>query len=394
VLPDGFDAFAPESARRERKATWNAAAEKIRETVCAFANDFSGSGAPAHVVIGVNDDGSCTGITVDDDLLTSLGNIRADNTFSPAPLIEVDHFAANGCDVAVITVHPSLNPPLRYRGRVWIRVGPRNQQASAEEERVLSERRRAADPTFDMRAVTGASLEDVSSTFISEQYIPSVIAPDVLEANNRTLVQQMMSLRLLKTGGEPTYGAIIAFGSDPERFVPGSYVQFLRLDGQILSDPIRDERRISGPLYAAIPALDDVLKANISTEIDVRSELTEIRRPSYPIVALRQLVFNALMHRNYESSNAPVRIYWFNDRIEINSPGRLYGQVNQENFGSGATDYRNPLVAEIMRGLGYVQRFGIGIAVAQSEMQKNGNPPVEFEFSDAAVLARLRSGAA
>jgi len=111
-------------------------------------------------------------------------------------------------------------------------------------------------------------------------------------------------------------------------------------------------------------------------------------------VALRQLVFNALMHRNYESSNAPVRIYWFNDRIEINSPGRLYGQVNQENFGSGATDYRNPLVAEIMRGLGYVQRFGIGIAVAQSEMQKNGNPPVEFEFSDAAVLARLRSGAA
>ncbi len=86
-----------------------------------------------------------------------------------------------------------------------------------------------------------------------------------------------------------------------------------------------------------------------------------------------------------------MRIQWFSDRIEILSQGGPYGQVNRENFGRpGVTDYRNPHLAEAMRNLGYVQRFGVGIAVARKELEKNGNPPLEYATEDTHVLAIVR----
>ena len=85
------------------------------------------------------------------------------------------------------------------------------------------------------------------------------------------------------------------------------------------------------------------------------------------------------MHRNYETSNAPVRIYWYSDRIEISNPGGLYGQVTSDNF-DHTTDYRNPQIAEAMKTLGYVQRFGMGIQLARNALVKSGNPPAEFHF--------------
>ena len=117
----------------------------------------------------------------------------------------------------------------------------------------------------------------------------------------------------------------------------------------------------------------------------------EIKRADYPIVALQQLARNAVLHRTYEATNAPARVYWFSDRIEIHSPGGLYGRVNAGNFGQpGVTDYRNPLLAEAMKVLGYVQRFGMGIPLARKELEKNGNPPLELAANPNAVLVTVR----
>ena len=72
----------------------------------------------------------------------------------------------------------------------------------------------------------------------------------------------------------------------------------------------------------------------------------------------------------------PNMLYWFTDRVEVHSPGGPYGRVTKENFGQpGFYDYRNPNVAAVMKELGYVQRFGFGIATARREMAENGNPP-------------------
>lgn len=125
--------------------------------------------------------------------------------------------------------------------------------------------------------------------------------------------------------------------------------------------------------------------------MDIESGARERRYPDYPVVALQQFARNALIHRTYEATHAPVRMYWFNDRIEIHNSGGLYGQVTRENFGQGMTDYRNPLIAEAMHVLGYVQRFGYGVPLARRHLRDNGNPEPEFHFEATYVGATVRA---
>ena len=96
------------------------------------------------------------------------------------------------------------------------------------------------------------------------------------------------------------------------------------------------------------------------------------------------------MHRTYENTNAPIRLTWFSDRIEIVNPGGPFGIVTVANFGQpGVTDYRNPHLAEAMKVLGYVQRFGVGIATARRLLAENGNPPPVFDPRDTHVLVTI-----
>lgn len=100
------------------------------------------------------------------------------------------------------------------------------------------------------------------------------------------------------------------------------------------------------------------------------------------------------MHRSYENTHAPVRVYWFDDRIEIGNPGGPFGAVTQENFGSpGVTDYRNPNLAEAMKVMGFVQRFGVGIPIARAELKRIGSPAPEFLVAPTMTLAIVRGHA-
>jgi len=204
------------------------------------------------------------------------------------------------------------------------------------------------------------------------------------------LPQQLRSLRLISEE-HPTHGARLGFANDPRAWVPGAYVQFLRIAGTALTDPIKDQKALSGRLEDILRRIEELLEINVSMRTTIDGQSHEIRRPDYPIVALKQLVQNAVMHRSNEGTNAPVHVYWYADRIEIRSPGGLYGKVNPRNFGTGPVEYRNPLVAEIMHHLGFAQRFGLGIPLSRDALQKNGNPPPEFEFQPTIVQVTVRA---
>jgi ATP-dependent DNA helicase RecG len=378
-----------ESDRVERKAS-AADRSQIRKTICAFANDLPGHGRPGVIFVGVHDDGSCAKLEITDDLLTLLAQMRLNGDILPPPTMSVQKRTIRGCDMAVVMVSPSVSPPVRYQGRVWVRVGPSLSIATREDERRLAERRRTLDLPFDSRPCEGATLDDLDLDFFQSTYLPAAVGPDDLERNDRTVEQQLTSLRFLSREGRPTYGAILVLGKDPLRWVPGAYIQFVRFDGDRITDPIKDQKDLSGQLWEVLTRIDELLEINISTATQIPATAREIRQPDYPIVALQQFVRNAVMHRTYEVTHAPTKVYWFADRIEITNPGGLYGLVNEQNFGRGATDYRNPFLAEAMKVLGYVQRFGLGIPLAQKELKRNGNPPAEFHFEPEGVMVTVR----
>jgi ATP-dependent DNA helicase RecG len=382
-----------ESHRAERKASVKTTGDKIRRTICAFANDIHGRGETGVLFIGVHDDGSCAGLSIDDDLLCKLANIHDEGDILPLPSFTVEKRNLQGCDIAVIAVQPSIAPPVRHKGTVYVRVGPSTRAASVADEVALCERRRSSDLPFDLRPIPSATLQDLDIRYFEENYLPKAFAQDVLEENNRSLEEKLTSLRFLTAEAPcvPTALGALNLAKEPEYFLPCAYIQFLRIEGTEVTGPIKAEHRISGPLAQVMAELDQLLKIHISEAVDFTAQSTEQRQPDYPLVALQQLSRNAVLHRAYEATNAPIRIHWFSDRIEIQSPGGPFGGVNQENFGRpGITDYRNPNLAESLRVLGYVQRFGMGIQQAQTTLKQNGNPPAEFVVDQSNVLAILR----
>ena len=365
--------------------------DKIREAICAFANDLPGHGKPGLVFIGIKDDGRCAELAIDDKLLQTLGGLRSDGKVLPFPTMEVDKQILNGCEVAVIQVEPSDNPPVKVDGRCWIRIGPRRGQATAEDERRLTEKRRWGNLPYDMQDVIGASIEkDLDMRTFEQDYLPFAVSPEVLKENDRNRGEQLQALRLKTPDGTPTVTAILTLGKDPLYWFPCAYIQFVRYGGNEVTDAIVDQKAIRGTLPDQLHDLDRLLKVHIANALDTSGE-THTENPDYPFAALRELARNAVIHRNYEHSNTPIRVYWFKARVEIISPGGVYGAVTQENFGQpGATSYRNPTIAEAMRNMGFMQQFGIGIATAHKALKANGNPPPEFDIQENFVFAKVK----
>ncbi len=360
--------------------------DKFGEAICAFANDLPNRREAGVLVLGINNDGSCANVEIDDNILRNLAAIRSDGNLQPFPTMSVRAEIIDDCKIAVVEAEPSDNPPVRYRGRVWVRVGPTRRIATGEEERRLTEKRRWGYLSFDQHSVAGATIEDLDLLRFREEYLPSAIPPDVLEKNERDNLEQLRALRLLTRENTPTTLAILLLGKDVRTWFPGAYIQFVRYDGTHITDPIKDQKEIAGPLAIVLRQVDEVLTAHISTAAD-STEGRELRFPDYPILALQELVRNAIIHRTYEGTNAPIKIFWYADRIEIISPGGPYGQVNVENFGApNVVDYRNPAIAEAVRNLGYAQRFGLGIPRARAELSRNENPPAKFEVRPESVL--------
>jgi ATP-dependent DNA helicase RecG len=161
------------------------------------------------------------------------------------------------------------------------------------------------------------------------------------------------------------------------------------VNGAKLTDEIVSQKEISGTIPDQIRQIEELLKLNTSTAATIEGAE---RKDSidFPLPALQQLVRNAIMHRNYEGSNTPVRVYWFSDRVEIHSPGGLYGEVTPETIWKNVTSYRNPLLAEGMKVLRLVERFGFGLAKTQEALKINGNPSLEYDFVETYVQFTIR----
>jgi len=386
-----------ESDRVERKRELSRSAlEKCREAVCAFSNDLPGHGPdkPGVIFVGATDDGTFTDAAIDDQALTTLAAMKSDGNILPPPTMTVSTRVLEGHTVAVVTVWPADAPPVRYDGRILIRTGPRRGIASLQDERVLNEKRRYRDRNFDVHPIHGCPLSELSRPIFENDYLPRAVAADVLEANGRTYEERLASLGMIASVDDPTptVVGVLTLGKSPRSWIACAYIEFLRIRGTQWGDPVVDEQEIDGNLDTMLRRLDEKLRATLTVSVDFTSgEMREIRSSSYPFTALQQLTRNAVLHRTYENTNAPVRIYWFDDRIEIHSPGGPYGIVNAETFGKpGASDYRNPAIAAVLKNLGYVQRFGFGIAEARRAMEANGNPPPEFTTETNIVLATLR----
>ena len=365
-----------ESDRVELTTSFNKT-DKFGEAICAFANDLPGDGAPGYLFVGANPDGSASGRAITEELLRNLAALRSDGNLLPPPVMNVQRHALGGGEMAVVEVFPADLPPVRYKGQVWIRVAATRRVATEAEERRLSERRAARARTWDARPCSSATLDDLILDLFGLTYRPHAVDRRVIAENHRPIEDQLAALRFFdRRAGVPTNVGVLTFGARPRSFFDGAYVQYVRYAGDDLAaDPLVD-REIGGDLVTVLRELDR-LADELASPRPVSTGTSDRIDFDYPPAALHEVFMNAVIHRDYERSS-PIRINRFAQRIEVLSPGGLYGDLTPEDF-LESTAYRNPVVAEAAKVMGFVNRFGRGIARTKALLEKNGSPPPSFE---------------
>ncbi len=389
---------AGESDLVELKSAWNShSTTKSRQAIYAFLNDFPGHGKPGVLFIGVNDQGNPVGIKVTDELIQKLTAIKLDGRILPPPSLVIEKRTLKGKDVAIVVAVPSDTPPVRLDGKIWIRVGTSRAIASPQDERILNERRQnllfQRQAPFELFPVKDATLDALDQVLFERDYLPKAFSPKVSKKIKRNYLQHLSTCKMIGSAELPTPTVLgtLVLGYEPMRWLGGAYIQFMKIEGTALSGRVLDEARISGPVSEMVQKLDWKLASHNRHTMFHQDDLQIKHVWDYPALALAEITRNAIMHKEYEVANAPVRIQWFDDRIEIINGGGPFGDVTPENFGQpGKVSYRNPNLSGAMLTLGLVNYYGTGIELAQEAMRTNGSPPIEFDVQPTTITATLQ----
>lgn len=302
--------------------------DKFGEAICAFSNDLANNCKSGYLIVGAKDDGTPSGVKVTDQLILNLAALRSDGNIQPLPQINVAKFVLDRAELAVVEVSPSNLPPVHYKGTVWVRIGSTRAKASEQEERVLFEKMSSNTRNFDASPAQDSSLEDISLPLFAA-YWQGVVSADVLEENHRSTEHKLASSRFYDIKQKcATNAGLLLFGKNPRYFLAGAYVQYLKIAGTLLTDGIEDQAEIDGDLLSVLRELDTRIKTNIHTTLKQETILREKMVYDYPERAVRELLMNAVLHRDYQS-NAPIKFYWFSDRIEIYNAGGVMERLHE-----------------------------------------------------------------
>ena len=390
--------LAFEDERVERTRAFDKA-DKMGQAICAFANDISGSGEAGYLLLGVENDGRISGRRIDDEKWASLGGLKTDGNILPPPAMSMEKFSLAEGDVIAIKVFPSSYPPIRYNGDAWIRIGPRKCKAREEDIRVLNERRARFGVRDEELPCERAKFADLDTNLFKAFYLPKAIDAQIIESDDRTTMEQMAALRFYSAEKNcPTNLGVLLFATHPERYIPSAYVQYVKFAGADNASDVLQENVFRGPLVRVVQDLDVFVKTGpAATRPVLATAMREDPVSRYSAWALREFLMNAIIHRDYFLGNAPIKFYEYKkNRIEISNPGGLYGRAKPDNF-PFVNDYRNPMLAEAMKVLGMVNKYNRGIAKANRELEKNGNPVAQFDVNKltefrVTIMGRPESG--
>jgi len=355
----------------------------ICQAVVAMANDFGDSRQPGYVVVGLDKRGKALGLgkaADGDELQQRVSNWLRSTKVMPTPVFDLREWTTGGQSLLVITVDPYPVPPVvAYDGHEYIRQGTTTRRATQADLARLRERRPENQRPFDQRLVLDATLADLDASTLRAEYEVARIedGSETLQPFESWLSHRQLGA--LRDGDwRPNAAALLAYGVDPQRFMPGARVEFVRFGGVDADSPVASRKSISGPAPRQLDTLWAQLDANLASSAARSEGVVESFLPDYPPDALKETARNLLQHRIYEGTHAPARVEWYDDRIEFSNPGGPFGRASEGEFGEHS-DYRNPTLTRLLVELGYVQQLGRGVRRVRRHLERNGNPPLEVQ---------------
>ncbi len=232
---------------------------------------------------------------------------------------------------------------------VYVRLGSTNRRANRE---LIAELKRLVEHVaFDELPKPQLSIDDVDIENLNSMF----------NEGKHLSEQQLLTLKLVvREQGRlvPTNGAILLFGKHREQHFPDAWVQCARFKG-LTKSSMMDHIEIHDHLPAAVENMMTFLKKHAMQQSDF-SELKRKDSWNIPITILREAIVNAVVHADYSQIGAPIRLAFFDDRIEIDNPGILLPGLTLEDLVQGVSKIRNRVIARIFRELNLIEQWGSG----------------------------------
>ncbi|MDR1516106.1 MAG: putative DNA binding domain-containing protein [Synergistaceae bacterium] len=371
--------------------------EQLAKEVVALANLNGG-----HILLGVDDSKNIVGIT-----RPNLGEWVADTVFGryvhPVILPYYEEAAfEDGRVVAVISIGPGISKPYVVRENdretAYVRIGKISRPATREQLLMLA----SAGGMVHSEAmpVHGSSFESLDFARI-ENYMRDIIQDPQVPENKGEWLERLKALGLMTEGigDEPvcTIAGLVLFGVHPRRFLKQSGIRLMFFDADDKVYQAKLDKTLDGPLVGRF-FVDRAGRSLIDSGLIERTfELMEPfiieesndlgGRPSrdriwlYPFVAMRELLINALAHRDW-TRFTDVEVVGYADRIEITSPGSLPNSMTVEKMLAGQRSARNHIIVDILRDYGYVDARGMGVRVKVVPVLEARETDYSYEATD------------
>ena len=347
-----------ESQRLEFKKTVNL--EVIAKTIVAFANSEGGD-----MIIGIGDDKTLFG--VDDSANKAndirdflMKNVRPSVPFSVFP-VEYKHKSLILISVWSGAQKPYSFKQIIYTSNIGIPVSASNQALSK-----MIEERKKADMSWERASVLAADLDDLDLEEIRQTIAEK---PDIYPDFNE---ESFLIRQGLLTNGNLTNACLLLFGKNPTRFIPQAKIRITVYNGEKVSNSFVDDRIFEGNIFKNIKEifayLDVIYPKNIQIEGLVRTEAK-----GYPDIAIREGVLNAIVHRDYSSSNGFLRISIYPNKTTISNYGSLPPEISVSDLRKNHPSIlRHPDIANICYIRKYIEMVGSGTMRIIAECKKNG----------------------
>jgi len=371
----------PKGRRLEFKASLPTKAE-LAKSIVAFANDAGGE-----FYLGIQDNPREVVGLLEDDLIRleeKISNIINDQC-APAILPEILFLNFEGEHLIVTKMHKGSTPPYYLRNKgvekgTFIRVGSSNRQASPE---IIAElERQKQNISFDSELVFHKPVDELNLGSFKELF---------QKKTNEPLTNQVLSkLELTKSeqGKVLPTNALILLSDDEIRkqLFPYAKIECARFKGTIPGNFI-DQKTIDINVGLQAEQAYQFVLRHISQGTTDYSGVYRNDRWEYPIIAIREVIRNAVIHRDYSLSGKDIKIAIFDDKIEITSPGKLMPSIDFSDMESGQSDIRNKILAPVFKRLGIIEQWGNGLKLIKEELQ--AYPEVKLSWKEPGIAFRV-----
>lgn len=357
----------------------NIAATDLASTICAFANADGGD-----IAVGItNQKRLIEGVDFEMDKLNEL--LRAPLDYcSPTVEVETKYVPCvdmKGQDNHVLVMHIPASPEVHANNadEVRLRVGDKSKKLPFEDRTQLMYDKGMR--YFEDSPVADAEIDDIDLDFV-EEYLKKI---GYEKSAMEYLTQNKGFIKDKKGEKKISAAAILLFGKNPQLYFPRARVRFIRYEGteekfgaemNVVKDVIF-EGNILKMIEKSIAYLDTQIKEKTYLGSDGRFVTEE----EYPKFVRQEIIVNAVTHRDYNIRGTDIQIKMFDDRIVVESPGRLPGLVKPANIRTTHFS-RNPKIAEFCKAYKYVKEFGEGVDRMYRELEKEGLPVPEFRQQD------------